>query len=222
MTGGFGGVGRLVGRWLAEQGASDIALMGRTAKADHPAVREIEALGAHVHIVAADVADEASLAAALEALSGRAPPLAGIFHAAADFSVATIAAADRAGAQAVLRPKLNGLIALERATAANDLDFVVLFSSTTALLGASGFAAYAAANAFLDASAETASRDRKTRFDSLGHVGGDEARLPRAAGRVLVPPACSLCQRHRRSNSWAVPSWATRRRQSSPRSTGPG
>lgn len=162
VTGGLGGVGRLVGQWLAEQGASDIALMGRGAKGDHPVVREIEALGARVHILAADVADEESLASALNMLSGLAPPLAGIFHAAADFGEATIAAADRSGTQAILRPKLNGLIALERVTAADDLDFVVLFSSTTALLGASGFAAYAAANAFLDASAEAASQNRKT------------------------------------------------------------
>jgi NAD(P)-dependent dehydrogenase (short-subunit alcohol dehydrogenase family)/acyl carrier protein len=198
VTGGFGGVGRLVGKWLAEQGASDIALMGRTAKADHPALREIEALGACVHIVAADVADEASLSTALEVLSGRAPPLAGIFHAAADFGVATIAAADRAGAQTVLRPKLNGLIALERATAAYDLDFVVLFSSTTALLGASGFAAYAAANAFLDASAETASRHRKTisirwgTWEAMRLASNAQQDAYRAAGLQPLPKAQAL------------------------------
>ena len=198
VTGGFGGVGRLVGRWLAEQGASDIALMSRTAKAHHPVVREIEALGARVHIAAVDVADEASLATALEALSGRAPPIAGIFHAAADFGVATIAAADLAGAQAVLRPKLNGLIALERATAANDLDFVVLFSSTTALLGAAGFAAYAAANAFLDASAETASRDRKTisirwgTWEAMRLASDVQQDAYRAAGLQPLPKAQAL------------------------------
>lgn len=161
VTGGFGGVGQLVGKWLAEQGASDVALMGRAARADHPAVSSIEALGARVHIVAADVADEASLSAALQGLGKNAPPLAGIFHAAADFKTAAIIDADRTGAAAVLRPKVDGVIALERATADQALDFVVLFSSTTALLGASGFAAYAAANAFLDATAETATPGRK-------------------------------------------------------------
>jgi NAD(P)-dependent dehydrogenase (short-subunit alcohol dehydrogenase family)/acyl carrier protein len=198
VTGGFGGVGRLVGRWLAEQGASDIALLGRTAKADHPLVRELEALGASVHVVAVDVADEASLSIAVKALSGRAPPLAGIFHAAAEFGVATIAAADRAGAQAVLGPKLNGLIALERVTAANDLDFVVLFSSTTALLGASGFAAYAAANAFLDASAETASRNRKTvsirwgTWEAMRLASDVQQDAYRAAGLQPLPRAQAL------------------------------
>jgi NADP-dependent 3-hydroxy acid dehydrogenase YdfG/acyl carrier protein len=161
ITGGLGGVGQLIATWLAERGASDVALLSRTARADHPAVRNIEALGTRVHVVAADVADEATLTAALEGLAGKAPPLAGIFHAAADFGVAAIVEADRAGIAAVLRPKLDGVIALERATTGKTLDFIVLFSSTTALLGASGFAAYAAANAFLDATAETAARGRK-------------------------------------------------------------
>ena len=61
----------------------------------------------------------------------------------------------------MLRPKVDGLIALERATTGQALDFIVLFSSTTALLGAFGYAAYAAANAFLDATAETAAPGRK-------------------------------------------------------------
>ena len=198
VTGGFGGVGRLVGQWLAEQGASDVALMGRTAQANHPAVREIEALGGRVHVIAADVADEASTAAALEELSGRAPPLAGIFHAAADIDVAAVGETTRAGARAVLRPKLHGLIALERATAAQDLDFVVLFSSTAGLLGAAGFAAYAAANAFLDASAETAPGRCRTLSIRWGsweamRLASDEQKLAfRAVGLEPLPNAQAL------------------------------
>jgi acyl carrier protein len=53
----------------------------------------------------------------------------------------------------MLRPKIEGTVLLERLTRSLELDFVVLFSSTTALLGASGMAHYAAANAFLDATA---------------------------------------------------------------------
>ena len=45
-------------------------------------------------------------------------------------------------------------VVLERLTRGAELDFLVLFSSTTALLGASGFAHYAAANLFLDATAQ--------------------------------------------------------------------
>jgi acyl carrier protein len=53
----------------------------------------------------------------------------------------------------MLRPKIAGTLLLERLTQSLELDFFVLFSSTTALLGASGMAHYAAANTFLDATA---------------------------------------------------------------------
>jgi acyl carrier protein len=60
----------------------------------------------------------------------------------------------------MLRPKLDGTVLLERLTreAGLTLDFLALFSSTTALLGAAGLSHYAAANAFLDAFAHSAAR----------------------------------------------------------------
>jgi myxalamid-type polyketide synthase MxaE and MxaD len=51
----------------------------------------------------------------------------------------------------MLRPKLQGTWVLDRATSDCGLDFFVLFSSTTGLLGSKGLGHYAAANAFLDA-----------------------------------------------------------------------
>jgi acyl carrier protein len=51
----------------------------------------------------------------------------------------------------MLRPKLDGTVLLDELTRGASLDFLALFSSTTALLGAAGLAHYAAANAFLDA-----------------------------------------------------------------------
>ena len=56
----------------------------------------------------------------------------------------------------MLRPKLMGTDILERLTRSSARDFVVLFSSSTSLLGAAGLAHYAAANAFLDATAYAA------------------------------------------------------------------
>jgi hypothetical protein len=60
---------------------------------------------------------------------------------------------------ATLRPKIRGTVLLEQLVRAHPVEWIVLFSSTTALLGASGLAHYAAANAFLDASARAARRD---------------------------------------------------------------
>jgi 3-oxoacyl-(acyl-carrier-protein) synthase/SAM-dependent methyltransferase/acyl carrier protein len=156
VVGGFGGLGLIVGRWLAQQGARHVALLGRTPDMNSAGVAAIRAAGARVIPLAGDVADAARLSTLLEGLAREAPPLKGIVHAATAVSVAPIAELTDAQVAAMLRPKVAGLLALERVAPA--VDFTVLFSSTAALTGAMGMAHYAAANAFLDASAQHADR----------------------------------------------------------------
>jgi acyl transferase domain-containing protein/acyl carrier protein len=151
VTGGFGGLGPLIGRWLADHGARHIALLGRTPDMSSAPVRAIEAAGARIIPLAADVADPAALRRALSQLAGTAPPLRGIVHAATNVALAPITELTLQAAAAMARPKIAGLLALEQLAPA--LDFLVLFSSTAALTGAAGMAHYAAANAFLDATA---------------------------------------------------------------------
>jgi acyl transferase domain-containing protein/cyclopropane fatty-acyl-phospholipid synthase-like methyltransferase/acyl carrier protein len=158
ITGGFGGLGLLVARWMVANGARHIALLGRNPDLGSQAVRDIEATGARIIALAGDVADEATLRAHLVCLVEQAPPLRGIVHAATDASVAPIVALGRKQIRAMLRPKIEGTVLLERLTRSLDLDFMVLFSSTAAVLGAAGFAHYAAANAFLDATAQSLNR----------------------------------------------------------------
>lgn len=153
ITGGFGGLGLLVARWLAQNGARHVALLGRNPDANSQAVREIEALGTRVIALTGDVADEVAMKRHLARLAAGAPPLRGIVHAAAALSAAPIGELASEQVRAMLRPKIEGTVLLERLTSSLELDFIVLFSSTTVLLGASGMAHYAAANAFLDATA---------------------------------------------------------------------
>ncbi len=154
VTGGFGGLGLVIARWMAECGARHIALLGRHADAAAGGVRAIEALGAKVHALQGDVADEATMARLLTQLRADAPPLRGVMHAAAALSAAPLIEMQPDQIADMLRPKVAGTQVLERLTRGQGLDFLVLFSSTTALLGASGLAHYAAANAFLDAFAQ--------------------------------------------------------------------
>lgn len=114
------------------------------------AVSAIEGLGTAVTVLAADVADDEAMAALFGRFGDDLPPLAGILHTAADLSSAPIAELGDAPLLAMLRPKVRGTWNLHRLSAGQPLDFFVLFSSTTALLGANGLAHYAAANAFLD------------------------------------------------------------------------
>jgi acyl carrier protein len=128
---------------------------------DSEGVRAVQALGAQVIALEGDVADEASLRMALSVLAAQAPPLRGVMHAAAALSSAPVTALAPQQVSAMLRPKIDGTLLIERLTASLPLDFVVLFSSTTALLGASGLAHYAAANLFLDATARAADQSSR-------------------------------------------------------------
>ncbi len=161
VTGGFGGLGGPVAQWLVEQGARHIALLGRRPDAEAPLVRTLRERGAQVVLLAGDVGDEAFVATLPRRLAeADAPALAGIFHLAADLSHAAIGSLNEAQVGAMLRPKIGGTLALERLARAQQLDWLVLFSTTTALLGAAGLAHYAAANTFLDATAESAAGER--------------------------------------------------------------
>jgi acyl transferase domain-containing protein/NAD(P)-dependent dehydrogenase (short-subunit alcohol dehydrogenase family)/acyl carrier protein len=158
ITGGFGGLGLQVAQWLAANGARHIALLGRRPEPGVQIVRDIQAMGVSVIALAGDVADEATLCRQLARLSERSPPLRGIVHAAADMSEASIVALSHEQIRAMLRPKIEGTVVLERLTRSCELDFMVFFSTSTALLGAAGFAHYAAANTFLDATALACNR----------------------------------------------------------------
>lgn len=173
ITGGLGGVGLEVARSMVHAGARHLVLAGRTPlpprgtwatlSADDPAsgrvaaVRELEALGANVHVESLDVADEEALRAFLERFAAEArPPIRGIVHAAGVGDVAPLLDLKPDELERHLRPKAAGAWALHRAftntaaSAQNPLDFFVLFSSTSSVLSSPFVAGYAAANAFLD------------------------------------------------------------------------
>jgi acyl carrier protein len=58
---------------------------------------------------------------------------------------------DKTWCQEQFQPKVYGVLALEEVLSDRELDFCVLMSSTSAILGGLGFAAYSAANLFMDA-----------------------------------------------------------------------
>ncbi len=199
ITGGFGGLGLLVARWMAERGARHLALAGRNPGTDFESVRAIEAIGARVIPVIADVADAAAMSAAIAELATHAPPLRGLVHAAAALSGASVGSLTSSQLGEMLRPKIRGTVGLEKIGRDLNLDFTVLFSSTTALLGASGLAHYAAANAFLDATA--ASLDRPGRrvlsvnwgtWDTMRLASAEDRRAYRVGGLEPMPAAEAL------------------------------
>ncbi len=196
VTGGFGGLGLLAARWLVEHGARHVALLGRHADMDGEGVRALREAGAEVIALQGDVADETFLAGALQRLREKAPPLRGVLHAAAALSAAPFSAIDDTQLRDMLRPKLAGSLLLERLTRDAGVEFLVLFSSSTALLGATGLAHYAAANAFLDALALAADRPQRRvlaidwgTWDAMRLASAESRRSYREGGLLPMPAA---------------------------------
>ncbi|MFG2142573.1 SDR family NAD(P)-dependent oxidoreductase, partial [Streptomyces sp. NPDC048650] len=152
VTGGTGALGGHVARWLAGNGAEHVVLTsrrGQEAPGAAELVAELSALGARVTVAACDVADREALAALLDAH----PPTA-VFHTAGVLEDGVIDGLSVESLAAVSRPKADAAELLHELTAERDVDAFVLFSSLTGVWGNGGQAAYAAANAALDALAE--------------------------------------------------------------------
>ncbi len=159
LVGGLGGVGLNVARWAAEQGAGHLVLLGRSGIGTGPGplaeersktIKEIQKLGAKLTVVEGDVASETDMKSLFRRFDGELPPLRGVFHAATVVSGAELRELTDEQMEAMLRAKVQGTWLLHELTKTLALDFFLVFSSTTSLLGAKGMAHYAAANQFLD------------------------------------------------------------------------
>ena len=153
ITGGMGGIGIEIARWLVSQGARHLALVGRSAP--KPAVRaQLDALelsGATVRILNADVTDMRALSNVFHEIAGSMPPLRGVFHLAVSTDGVLINALTKDRLDGVMRPKALGAWNLHCLTEKIALDCFVLFSSVACVLSQPGQGSYAAANAYLDA-----------------------------------------------------------------------
>jgi acyl transferase domain-containing protein len=150
ITGGLGALGLAMARCMADQGARQLVLAGRSSRTDESALAGLSAGGVTVQVVRADVSrpeDVTRLLAACQQLG----PLHGIVHAAGvlDDGILEKQTAERFAE--VIAPKARGAWQLHLQTQALRLDFFVCFSSVASLMGSPGQGNYAAANAFLDA-----------------------------------------------------------------------
>lgn len=189
ITGGLGGLGLA----LAEQVASavDRPVLGLLGRSKFPApaawdahlaahedsdatsirikrLRHLESLGARLVLLRADVTDEKEMRRAVGELRALAGPLNGVVHAAGLPSQGMIVTKSPADAGQVLAAKTHGVLVLDEVCQEDGLDFMLLCSSVTAVLGGPGQSDYAAANAFLDAWAQYKRRESGLPVTAVG------------------------------------------------------
>ncbi|MFI0819546.1 type I polyketide synthase [Streptomyces sp. NPDC021098] len=154
ITGGTGGTGAHVARWLAEQGAAHLILTSRRGD-DAPGAAdlraELEERGARVTIAACDVADRDAVAALLGLVPDEHPLTAVLHLAGANQTEAPLSELDVERFVEMGNAKIAGARHLDELLADHELDAFVLFSSGATAWGSSGLTSYAGANAYLDA-----------------------------------------------------------------------
>ncbi|MFI9813503.1 type I polyketide synthase [Saccharothrix variisporea] len=174
ITGGLGALGRVTAGWLVERGATRVVLCGRSAR-EVPELSgggakvlgggaevvaggaevlgggaEVLGGGVEVVVVAGDIAEPDTARRAVEAAVRGGERLRGVVHAAGVLVDEPLDRLTPGGVAAVLRPKVEGALRLAEATR-DHRPWWVVFSSAAGLVGSPGQAAYATANAWLDA-----------------------------------------------------------------------
>jgi acyl carrier protein len=153
VTGAFGGFGLETAKWLVERGARHLVMVGRRGASSPEAqavVQDFVARGVKVMTEPCDVTDQAALQQLFETIHSSMPPIAGIMHAAMVLDDAILANLDEERFHRVLAPKVAGAENLDQLVRGQSLDYFVMFSSVTTLLGNPGQANYVAANAYME------------------------------------------------------------------------
>ncbi len=194
ITGGLGKIGMVLAEYLANTLQARLVLTGRSgfpgkdqweqwlnSQAENDPIslkirklQKFEALGAKILIYEADVTDQQRMQQILMKAEQEFGPLNGVIHAAVAQIDSIYAAVDDTTletSQINFQSKIAGLLVLEKVVYGKQLDFCVLMSSLSAVLGGLGFAAYAAANLFMDSFALRHNQANPNRWTSINWDG---------------------------------------------------
>lgn len=151
LIGLTGDLGLSICSWMVEHGAKYFALASRSPSVPPEILAELWRMGATVRVFSLDVADMGSLTAVYEEVVASMPPIAGVANGALvvrDHPFDTMTVEDL---ELVFRPKVVGSQNLDRLFFSVPLDFFILFSSITSVVGKSAQSSYTAANLFMSA-----------------------------------------------------------------------
>jgi non-ribosomal peptide synthase protein (TIGR01720 family) len=176
ITGGLGGISLELAHYLARKVKAKLALLGRSTfpersewerwldsdgnnevKRKIRKLMEIEQAGGELLVLNADLASRPETQAAVWRINERFGTVNGVIHAAGVPGSGLIQFITRQKASSVLAPKVKGALVLDEIFRDSKIDFMVLCSSVSSILGRYGRVDYCGANAFLDAFAQSRS-----------------------------------------------------------------
>jgi hybrid polyketide synthase/nonribosomal peptide synthetase FtdB len=153
ITGGTSGFGLELAKWLARKGAKRIVLVSRRGLVTPHALHTAKNLAKHgvaVVVRTLDIADCMSVSELIRDICSGSWPLRGVFHCAMQLDDALLSRLDRDKYERVLNPKILGTIHLHNATRDLPLDYFVMASSISSMIGNVAQANYVVGNSFLD------------------------------------------------------------------------
>ncbi len=152
ITGGTGALGMVYAGELVKQGAKNLVLLCRRDPKPEvqEKIQEFMDNGVNVKVAHADVCDFENLVHTIKKLSEEMPEIRGVVHTAGVLNDKMIADFDWDEFVKVLQPKVQGTVNLYNALKGKQIDFFMMLSSITSMMGNMGQANYAAANYFMN------------------------------------------------------------------------
>ena len=152
ITGGLGGLGLIFAEHLARVYQAKLVLTGRAILTEQKQnqLSHLKTLGAEVTYLSGDVSDKATVEDWVVKTKSYFGNVHGIIHCAGLLKDGLLHQKDWSTFKSVLLPKIGGVLQLDAATQAENLECFVVFSSLIGCVGNVGQTDYATANAFVD------------------------------------------------------------------------
>ncbi|SFR72218.1 SDR family NAD(P)-dependent oxidoreductase [Anaeromicropila populeti] len=163
ITGGMGGLGLAIARHISQKVNAHIVLLGRRRGSDiESKMQDLRDNGVNAFYFMADVTNPDEVKKVMEQVISQFGFITGIFHCAGVLHDEFLIDKDIKNVSKTLAPKVRGTYNLDLATKDINMDFIVLFSSVSAVIGNIGQVDYAGGNSYMDAFA--AARNDKVRL----------------------------------------------------------
>ncbi|KAI2816124.1 hypothetical protein CBS133816_10708 [Aspergillus niger] len=149
LVGLAGQLGQSICEWMARHGAGTVCLTSRSAKADPEWQAAMQKLGTTVRFDVLDVTKREQVEKLVSELGTTCSPIAGVINGAAVFNDMLFSEMSLEVMERVTQPKIIGTKNLNEVFGTTPLDFFVVLSSLTSVIGNSGQTNYTAANAYM-------------------------------------------------------------------------
>ncbi len=164
ITGGLGGVGKVLSENIVKYGGRNLLLVSRSAELQDELKNTYSNRGVIVECFQGNVADYETMNVMLSYARKKFGKINGILHCAGNHGDGFLFRKEMATFNEVLEPKIIGTWVLDRLTQTDDLEFFAMTSSINSITGGQGQGDYTCANAYLDSFSRSRNLQEKRTF----------------------------------------------------------